>query len=82
MTLSDPPPPAPPHDPALAPKAASFPQVLAAVLWSFFGVRKGQAMARDAATIKPHHVIIAGALLAAVLVVSLIVLVRVIIRNA
>ena len=82
MTLSDPTPPAPPHDPALDPKAASFPQVLAAVLWSFFGVRKGQAMARDAATIKPHPVIIAGVLLAAVLVVSLIVLVRVIIRNA
>jgi len=39
-------------------------------------------MARDAVTIKPHHVIIAGVLLAAVLVVSLIVLVQIIIRNA
>jgi len=52
------------------------------VLWSFFGVRKGQAMARDAVTIKPHHVIIAGVLLAAVLVISLIVLVQIIIRSA
>lgn len=67
MTLPDPPPPAPPHDPALAPKATTLPQVLVAVLWSFFGVRKGQAMARDAVTIKPHHVIIAGVLLAAIL---------------
>jgi len=82
MTRPDPHPPLPPHDPAPPPKAASFPQVLAAVLWSFFGIRKGQAMARDAVTIKPHQVVIAGVLLAAILVVSLIVLVRMIIRNA
>ena len=52
------------------------------MLWSFFGVRKGQAMARDAVTMEPHHFIIAGVLLAAILVVSLIVLVQIIIRNA
>ncbi|MBA3507367.1 MAG: DUF2970 domain-containing protein [Betaproteobacteria bacterium] len=82
MTPPDSPSPTRPPDPALLPKPATFPQVLVAVLWSFFGVRKGQAMARDAVTIKPHHVIIAGVLLAAVLVVSLIVLVQIIIRNA
>ena len=71
-----------PPDPALLPKPATFPQVLVAVLWSFFGVRKSQAVARNAVTIKPHHVIIAGVLLAAVLVVSLSVLVQIIIRTA
>ena len=45
-------------------------------------MRKGQAMAHDAVTLKPHHVILAGVLLAAILVVSLLVLVRIIIRNA
>ena len=82
MTASDPPPPHLPPDPAHAPKPATFPQVLAAVLSSFFGVRKDQSMARDAVSIKPHHIILAGVLVAALLVVSLIVLVRIITSNA
>ncbi len=82
MPLPDPPPSAPSDEPVQAPKAATLSQVMAAVLWSFFGVRKGHAMARDAVSIKPHHVIIAGVLLAAILVISLIVLVQIIISNA
>jgi len=39
-------------------------------------------MARDAVSIKPHHIILAGVLVAALLVVSLVVLVRIITSNA
>ncbi len=58
------------------PANASFLQVVGAVFWSFFGVRKGTAMSRDAVTIKPLHVILAGVALAAIFVVLLITLVR------
>ena len=43
------------------------------MFWSFFGVRKGRAMARDAVTIKPLHVIVVGVVLAAIFVVTLLV---------
>jgi preprotein translocase subunit Sec61beta len=84
--MTDPAPGRPPSDDdratTAARKQASLRQVAAAVLWSFFGVRKGEAMQRDAVTIKPHQVIIVGILLAAVLVVALLIVVRVIMRNA
>ncbi len=52
-----------------------------AVLWSFFGVRKGHAMQRDIVTIKPHQVIVVGILIAAVVVAMLLILVRFITRG-
>ena len=52
-----------------------------AVFWSFFGVRKGEAMRRDAVTVKPHQVIIVGIVFAAILVFTLIALVRIITRG-
>jgi hypothetical protein len=55
---------------------------VSAVFWRFFGIRKGDAMRRDAVSIKPHQVIIVGVLLAAVLVASLLILVRLITRGA
>ncbi|HLX28987.1 MAG TPA: DUF2970 domain-containing protein [Casimicrobiaceae bacterium] len=64
------------------PKQASLRQVVAAVLWSFFGVRKGEAMQHDVVTIKPHQVIVVGVLLAAVLVGVLLIVVRLITRTA
>ena len=66
----------PPEAPPPPAKSASFLQVVEAVFWSFFGVRKGRDMSRDVGTIKPQHVIIVGVLLAAILVVTLITLVR------
>ena len=79
-----------PHDPpppdaeraADAPtrKTASLRQVVSAVFWSFFGIRKANAMSRDMVTIKPLHVIIVGIALAAIFVVSLITLVGIITR--
>ncbi|NBW00703.1 MAG: DUF2970 domain-containing protein [Betaproteobacteria bacterium] len=57
-------------------RSSSFLQTLAAVLWSFFGVRKGRDHDRDMASLNPVHVIITGVLAGALFVVSLIVLVR------
>ena len=65
-----------------APPPATLLQVIEAVLWSFFGVRKGNAMQRDVVTIKAHQVIVVGILLAAVLVATLLILVHFITRAA
>ena len=73
-------PPKPEETPPAEPRNATFLQVVGAVFWSFFGVRKGSAMSRDTVTIKPLHVIIVGVVLAAVLVFALIGLVRLITR--
>ena len=63
-------------------REASLRQVAGAVLWSFFGVRKGSAMHRDTVAIKPHQVIIVGILFAAALVAILLIAVRLITRSA
>ena len=57
-------------------RSSSFLQTLGAVLWSFFGVRKGHDHERDMASLNPVHVIITGVLAGALFVVSLVVLVR------
>jgi len=57
-------------------RSGSFLQTLSAVLWSFFGVRKGRDHDRDMASLNPVHVIITGVLAGALFVVSLVVLVR------
>ena len=62
--------------------AAPFSQVIGAVFWSFFGVRRNQAMRDDLARIRPHQVIIVGVVLAALFVLTLLLIVRVIIANA
>ena len=74
--------PPPPAGPPPEPRNATLREVVAAVFWSFFGVRKGKAMRRDAVAIRPHQVIIVGIVLAALLVVLLLTLVRVILRSA
>jgi hypothetical protein len=83
MPMRDAPPPdAATPNPPMEPKAATLPQVVSAVFWSFFGVRRGKHMQRDAVTIKPLQVVIVGVLLAAVLVFALLAIVRVILRSA
>jgi hypothetical protein len=78
--------PTSPDRPAAAPLPAPAPatlrQVAGAVFWSFFGVRKGKAMARDAVTIKPLHVIVIGVVFAAIFVLTLLALVMFITRVA
>jgi hypothetical protein len=56
-------------------KASPF-QVFKAVLSAFIGIRKSAAHERDAVTIKPAQVIVAGLIAAAIFVASLILLVR------
>ncbi|HEV8255370.1 MAG TPA: DUF2970 domain-containing protein [Casimicrobiaceae bacterium] len=79
MTPSDP--HAPPPDGGTRPRPAGFLQVLGAVFSSFFGIRKKAAGERDMVSIKPLHVIVAGVLGAAVLVVTLVLLVSYITRK-
>jgi DUF2970 family protein len=50
-------------------------RTLQAVAWSFFGVRKGRDLERDAGELNPLHLIIAGVVLAALFVAALIALV-------
>ncbi len=73
-------PPSPPQQPG-ANREAGFIQVIGAVFWSFFGVRRKAAGERDMVTIKPLHVVVAGLLGAAIFIFVLIVLVKIIIRN-
>ena len=61
---------------AQAERKASPLQVAKAVFWSFFGIRKRRDYETDSVQIKPHQVIVAGLIGAAVLVVSLILLVH------
>ena len=72
----------PSPSPADPPPKATLREVVAAVVWSFFGVRKGNAMRRDEVTIRPVQVIVVGFVLAALLVIGLLVLVQVILRSA
>ncbi len=64
---------------AQAQKKASPLQVAKAVFWSFFGIRKRRDYETDSVELKPHQVIIAGLIGAAVLVASLILLVHLVI---
>lgn len=68
--------------PAAAPRQATLWQVASAVGWSFFGIRKGNAMQRDAVTVKPLQVVVVGVVLAALIVGLLLLLVRIIISQA
>lgn len=70
MTQSYPPPPEP-----------SFLRVVGAVLSSFIGIRKRTAGERDAASIKPQHVIVAGIIAALCFIGALATLVHFIIAN-
>ena len=69
----------PPSDP---PRQATLREVVGTVFSSFLGIRKGAAMRKDAVTIKPHQVVLVGIAMAAVFVVVLILVVRLVIRSA
>lgn len=74
----------PANEPSTPPAArrASLLEVVGAVFGSFLGIRRGNAMQRDAVSIKPGQVIVVGIVLAAGLVVSLLFLVRFIMSSA
>jgi len=73
-------PPPPPLAPP--PRQAKLWEVFGAVFWSFFGVRKGKHMQKDAVTIRPHQVIVVGLVCGAIFVAVLLVIVRTIVRSA
>ena len=62
-----------------AKRKASFGQTVSAVLWSFFGVRKGRDHDRDMAQLNPVHVVIAGVLAGIVFVLLLLMVVKTIV---
>ena len=72
----------PPSSDPPSPRQARLGEVVSAVLWSFFGVRKGSKMQEDAVSIRPHQVIIVGVAIAAVLVVVLLLIARIVVRMA
>lgn len=55
---------------------ATFLQTLSAVLWSFFGVRKGKNHSEDMQNLNPIHVVLVGILAAAAFVVGLLMVVN------
>ena len=63
-------------DQVQSPRKATPLQVAKAVLSAFVGIRKRAAHERDAVTITPAQVIVAGVIVAAIFVLSLIMLVR------
>jgi len=78
MTESD---PDPARNPLPARDPPSFLRVVLAVFWSFFGVRKGRDLLADASSIKPQHFIVAGLIGAGLVIFSLLLLVRLIIKS-
>jgi len=59
-----------------APRKASFAEVAKAVFWSFFGVRKKKDYERDSVSISPVQVIVAGLIGAALFVLTLVMVVK------
>jgi RsiW-degrading membrane proteinase PrsW (M82 family) len=53
-----------------------------AVLWSFVGIRRKRDYQRDAAELKPLHVVVAGLIGGVVFVLVIVVAVKIIIANA
>ena len=60
-------------------KKGSFVQLVGAVLWSFFGVRKRRDLEADAAQLNPLHLIIAGVIGAVLFVGVLLVIVHMVV---
>jgi hypothetical protein len=67
---------------APAPRPASLADTIRAVFWSFFGVRRGKDMQRDAVTLRPLPVVLVGIAAAALFVLALVALVTFITRHA
>jgi hypothetical protein len=63
-------------------RKGSFLNSLKAVAWSFFGVRRSKEFERDASQLNPLHVIAAGLVAAALFVLALVLLVRLVVGGA
>jgi hypothetical protein len=62
--------------PAATAKKLNLLQTISAVLWSFFGVRRGKDHDQDMAQLNPVHVVITGVIAAILFVLLLVVLVN------
>lgn len=56
--------------------------VIKAVLWSFLGIRRGAEHEADMRRLKPVHVLVAGVIAAAVFILTIITVVRVVLHLA
>ena len=63
-------------DNSTKPKKATFLQIAKAVSWAFFGVRKKSDLEMDASSLTPAQVVIGGIIGAAVFVLALVLLVK------
>ena len=59
----------------------SFGATVKAVLWSFFGVRKKSGYDEDTQKLNPVHVIIAGIIAAALFVMGLLMVVKIVVAK-
>lgn len=57
-------------------RKGSFMQTMKAVAWSFFGVRKGRDLEKDATQLNPVHLVIAGVIGAVLFILVLLLLVN------
>ena len=62
-------------------RKGSFVATMKAVFWSFFGVRKRSDYEDDAAKLNPLHVVIAGVIGAAIFVVVLLLIVKMVVAQ-
>ena len=62
-------------------RKASLVRTLLAVVWSFFGVRKSKDLERDLSELNPLHLVVAGLVVAAIFVATLIALVNWVIKS-
>ncbi|MFN7834963.1 MAG: DUF2970 domain-containing protein [Burkholderiaceae bacterium] len=62
-------------------RKASLWATLNAVLWSFFGVRRGDKHTQDMENLNPLHVVVVGLLAAIVFIVILILVVRAVVGS-
>ncbi|HZR02692.1 MAG TPA: DUF2970 domain-containing protein [Burkholderiales bacterium] len=65
-------------EPGGEPRRQSPFRAISAVLGAFIGIRKSSARDRDLAALKPAHVIIAGIIAAAIFVITIVLIVRII----
>ena len=62
-------------------RKASLVRTLLAVVWSFFGVRKSKDLERDLSELNPLHLVVAGLVVAAIFVATLVALVNWVIKS-
>ncbi|NMG75970.1 DUF2970 domain-containing protein [Aromatoleum diolicum] len=71
----------PAHDQGAAPPRAGFAATLRAVLWSFIGIRRRHDYDRDARSLDPRAVVVAGLLGGLIFVLTIVAVVRFVVSS-